>query len=509
MAPRKTKTTCEFGDFQTPDELAAKALAVLKEIGCAPASVVEPTCGRGAFVIAAEDVFSGIPILAGEVNEQYVTHLRERLERGRCGGNATVMHCNFFETDWQSEVAKLPSPLLIVGNYPWVTSAALGAIQSSNLPKKSNFRGYSGLDAIMGKSNFDISEWMLLQNLKWLDGRSGAIAMLCKTAIARKILDHAWQHKVPVKRAHIYSIDAMASFNAAVDACFFFLEVGPDGKSHDCHVFKSLDSKTPVNTVGYHDGLVVSDVGCYLKYREFCGLDTNYVWRSGIKHDCSRVMELTYANSGYVNGDDEVVDIEDTLLYPMLKSSDLSGKHNKHRQKLMIVTQKTIGECTAKIARIAPRTWNYLRHNATAMANRGSSIYNGKPEFSVFGVGEYSFSPWKVAISGFYKNLGFKIVGPTNGKPVVFDDTVYFLACWSEDEARLLHSILMSKEVQMLLGSMVFWSGKRPITVELLKRVNLQKVAEHLGIGHEYMRHASKGLTRSNQMMLAFGSAAE
>ena len=67
----------------------------------------------------------------------------------------------------------------------------------------------------------------------------------------------------------------------------------------------------------------------------------------------------------------------------------------------------------------------------------------------------------------------------------------------------------MSKEVQMLLGSMVFWSGKRPITVELLKRVNLQKVAEHLGIGHEYMRHASKGLTRSNQMMLAFGSAAE
>ncbi|PWC87197.1 hypothetical protein TSH100_10400 [Azospirillum sp. TSH100] len=504
MAPRKAKATCEFGDFQTPDELASNAVAVLKEIGFDPASVIEATCGRGAFVIAASDVFPGARVLAGEVNGQYVAHLKDRLAEGdRAQRDVTVRHCNFFETDWSAEAAKLPDPLLITGNYPWVTSAALGAIQSSNLPAKSNFRGYGGLDALMGKSNFDISEWMLLRNLEWLDGRSGAIAMLCKTAVARKILNHAWRSELSVRRARIYAIDAMASFGAAVDACFFFLEVGPGGKARDCDVFESLGAKEPINTIGYHDHLIVSDVEAYLAHRDLCGQDPHYIWRSGIKHDCSRVMELTYTNSTYVNGDEAVVEIEDIFLYPMLKSSDLGGRSRKERRKFMVVPQRAVGEPTARIASIAPHTWRYLRDNAEALGARGSTIYKGKPEFSIFGVGDYSFSPWKVAISGFYKSLEFKVIGPVGGKPVVFDDTVYFLACWSEDEARLLHHLLMSEEVQSLLGSMVFWSDKRPITVDLLKRLNLQKVAECLGVEHEYMRHTSKERKVDSQMSLA------
>ncbi|HEY0833382.1 MAG TPA: hypothetical protein VGE72_05675 [Azospirillum sp.] len=487
MAPGKAKTTCGFGDFQTPDALAAQVLGVLKRAGFDPASIVEPTCGKGAFVMAAGHVFPGVRILAGEVNGQYVAHLEERLaDGGRRRGDVTIRHCDFFGQDWPSEVAALPDPLLITGNYPWVTSAALGAIQSSNLPKKTNVHGYSGLDALMGKSNFDISEWMLLRNLEWLDGRSGAVAMLCKTAVARKILNHAWRHKLPVRRARIHAIDAMASFGAAVDACFFFIEVGPGGRSQDCQMFGSLEAEAPETTIGYHDGMVVSDVGGYLRHRDLCGQDPRHVWRSGIKHDCARVMELTRADSVYVNGDGTAVDVEDTFLYPMLKSSDLGGRRGRERRKVMIVTQRAIGEPTAPIAAVAPRTWRYLRNNAAALGARGSSIYKGKPEFSIFGVGDYTFAPWKVAISGFYKSLEFRVVGPADdGKPVVFDDTVYFLACRSEDEARLLHRLLMSDEVQGLLGSMVFWNDKRPITVDLLRRVDLRKVAERLGVGHE------------------------
>ena len=43
-----------------------------------------------------------------------------------------------------------------------------------------------------GKSNFDISEWMLIRLLEALQGRRATIAMLCKTATARKVLRHAW-----------------------------------------------------------------------------------------------------------------------------------------------------------------------------------------------------------------------------------------------------------------------------------------------------------------------------
>ncbi|WP_042704276.1 hypothetical protein [Azospirillum sp. B506] len=511
MAPRKAKTTCEFGDFQTPDELASKALTVLKETGLDPASVVELTCGRGAFVIAADDAFPGATILAGEVNEQYVAYLKERILKKKGSlDNITISNCNFFETDWSSEIEKLQEPLLITGNYPWVTSAALGAIQSSNLPKKSNFHGYAGLDAIMGKSNFDISEWMILRNLDWLNGRHGAIAMLCKTSVARKILSHAWRNKLPVNRAAIYAIDAMASFGAAVDACFFVLEIAPEGHANDCAVFDSLDSRIPENKIGFHDGMMVSDVDGYLENRHLCGNDPHYVWRSGIKHDCSRIMELTYTGSEFLNGNDEEIDIEDSLLYPMLKSSDLGGKRKKERKKYMIVTQRSIGDSTSYISESAPKTWSYLQENSSQLNARASSIYKGKPEFSIFGVGDYTFMPWKVAISGFYKNLEFKVVGPSDsGKPVVFDDTVYFLACWSEEEAHLLHRLLMSKEAQNLLSSMTFWNDKRPITVDLLKRLNLGKVAKQAGLEQEYMRHALGRSERNKQMTLSFSSAAE
>ena len=61
-------------------------------------------------------------------------------------------------------------------------------IGGTNLPDKTNFLSHNGLDAITGKSNFDVSEWMLIRVIEWLRGHNGYIAMLCKTSVARKIL---------------------------------------------------------------------------------------------------------------------------------------------------------------------------------------------------------------------------------------------------------------------------------------------------------------------------------
>ena len=69
---------------------------------------------------------------------------------------------DFFEKDWPGTLDGLLEPILVIGNPPWVTNSAVGALGGSNLPVKSNFQRLNGLDAITGKSNFDISEWMLL-----------------------------------------------------------------------------------------------------------------------------------------------------------------------------------------------------------------------------------------------------------------------------------------------------------------------------------------------------------
>jgi hypothetical protein len=198
-------------------------------------------------------------------------------------------------------------------------------------------------------------------------------------------------------------------------------------------------------------------------------------------------MELMKTPDGYQNGMGETVAIEDTFIYPMLKSSDI-GNRRIHCRAVMLVTQKAIGEDTSPIKMKAPETWHYLKRHAALLDKRGSVIYRNKPAFSIFGVGAYSFAPWKIAISGFYKKLHFVKVGPVDGKPVVFDDTINFLPCWSEEEANFIEDLLLSEAAQSFFNSMVHWDEKRPVTVEILKRLSLQKLAVNLRKEQDYNR---------------------
>ena len=480
---RKTRAIAEFGDFQTPSALALAATRVLARLGIRPRSIVEPTCGKGSFVAAAASCFPEAASIIGlDINQAHLNTARAATDSDR----VELRQGDFFKLDWQSVVIKAGEPWLIIGNPPWVTSAELGAIESDNLPEKSNFHGRMGIEAITGKSNFDISEWMLLRYLDWLKGSTGTIAVLCKTAVARKILLHAWKKDVRLHSARIYKIDALAHFGAAVEACFLVLELRPKAHALSCDIFNSLEDTAPASTLGFLDGHIISDEAAFNRQRELLGPESHYVWRSGIKHDCSKVMELVPMKGEYVNGLDETFALEDTFLFPMLKSSDI-GNGRIDCRGVMLVTQQAVGEDTSHIRHRAPRTWSYLQRHAGLLDKRGSVIYKNKPQFSIFGVGPYSFAPWKVAISGFYKSLKFVKVGPLDKRPVVFDDTIYFLPCWSEDEASFIEVILASEKAREFFLSMVHWDEKRPITVEILKRLSIRKLAAAVGRELDYL----------------------
>ena len=131
--------------------------------------------------------------------------------------------------------------------------------------------------------------------------------------------------------------------------------------------------------------------------------------------------------------------------------------------------------------RAGPKTWQYLQEHGKALDRRASSVYRHRPRFSVFGVGDYSFSPWKVAVSGFYKELQFRTVGSHAGKPIVLDDTAYFVACPAEPEARYIASLLRSEAAREFYSAFLFWDAKRPITAEVLRRLDLLALARELG----------------------------
>jgi hypothetical protein len=500
---RDAKAKIEHGDFQTPPALAAEVCRLLASHGVHPRSIVEPTCGTGGLLRAALDEFPAFHRALGVDLDDGHVHTARAAQRDRAdAGRVAIERGCFFAADWPAHLAALPDPILVIGNPPWVTSSDLGALGSRNVPDKSPAPGDTGLDALTGKSNFDLSEWMLRKLMTWLDGRAAVLAMLCKASVARKVLAFAWTAGVQLRSAALYRVDAARHFGAAVEAGLLVAELAPGARSQQCRVFDRLDAAAPAATLGYRDGRLIADVATYDRWRALQGEQgeprgaSPWVWRSGIKHDCAAVMELRRSGDGYENGDGErldledLADLEDRWLYPLCKSSDVArdGAMTPHRH--LLVPQRRLGDDTRQLQQSAPRIWRYLMRHRTRLDRRASAIYRGKPPFSIFGVGDYTFAPWKVAISGLYKKLAFRVVGPHEGKPVVFDDTCYFLACGSEALARFVAALLGSEPAAQFYGSQVFWDAKRPITTELLRRLDLRRLADVLGRGGELARLA-------------------
>ncbi|MBI5243239.1 MAG: SAM-dependent DNA methyltransferase [Elusimicrobia bacterium] len=497
----------EFGDFQTPSNLAREIAAFLRDNGETPDVIVEPTCGRGSFVGAAIAAFPKARAIYGfDINPQ---HVREAEDAAcRDGGRKAHLECrNFFHVDWGQFFSTLGGTVLVIGNPPWVTNSALGSLGSDNLPKKTNFQGRKGFAAKTGKANFDISEWMLLRHLDALHRRAGCVAMLCKTAIARKALRHAWLNRLNVGRCSLHLIDAQRHFGASVDACLLIVHTGMPGSTAAACVYPDLSFNGRITTIGLAGKELVADIDEYLRLRDIDGIPY-YTWRSGVKHDAAAVMEFRHENGHFTNGQQEECRFETTYLFPLLKSSDIANGRMTP-VKYILVTQRKPSDDTAEVKKIAPKTWTYLTAHAGVLDQRRSIIYQKRPRFSVFGVGDYTFSPWKVAISGLYKNCRFDVAGEHHGKPIVLDDTCYFIPCASEKEARFVCELLNSDVCQRFLRSLAFFDAKRPITIDILNRIDLRRVAEHVNRATEARRFLSAAAGEDKQPLLVFEKKAE
>lgn len=473
-----TTKKAEFGDFQTPLRLAREVVEFLRSTGEIADVIVEPTCGKGSFICAAVAAFPKAKAVYGfDINPAYIRDAEQAL--GHDGTQKAHLECqNFFQVDWEMFFSDKKGRVLVVGNPPWVTNSALGSLGSKNLPEKTNFQGHNGFAAKTGKANFDISEWMLIRLLETLHLRAGCVAMLCKTATARKLLRHAWVNRLNVGRASLHLIDAQAHFQAAVDACLLIVHTGIVDSPGTASVYPGLSLDGRIATFGLAGKELVADIDEYLRLRDIDGTPY-YTWRSGVKHDAAGVMEFRKGNGHFTNGRHEECPLEATYLFPLLKSSDVANGRTAP-ERYVLVTQRKPSDDTAAIQKNAPKTWDYLMAHAGDLDQRGSIIYQKRPRFSIFGVGDYTFAPWKVAVSGLYKNCRFEVVGQQHGKPILLDDTCYFIPCSSEKEARFLCELLNSDICQRFLRSLVFFDAKRPITIDILNRIDLNMVAKHV-----------------------------
>ncbi|MDI9337324.1 MAG: hypothetical protein QM539_02735 [Alphaproteobacteria bacterium] len=350
-------------------------------------------------------------------------------------------------------------------------------LSDKNIPQKSNIKNLNGLDSITGKGNFDIAEYITLRLIESFQNLNCFLALLVKNAVIKNILYDQKVKKLRIGKIEKYCIDSKKEFNVSVEASFLYCQFNLM-PSFSCTEYDFYNLKNKL-CFGWFQNKFVSNYNDYNKTKDFDGI-CQFEWRQGIKHDCASIMELESINDYFVNNQVDKIKIEPDLIYGFLKSSDLKNTVIKKTRKHTIVTQTKVGQDTTYLKHLYPKTYSYLEKNIFSFQSRKSSIYKGKPLFSIFGIGDYAFKPFKVAISGLYKTYHFTLVLPQNYKPVMLDDTCYFIGFDNIEFAVFAIILLNSSTTEAFLKSITFFDAKRVFTKDLLMRLDLLKIANSL-----------------------------
>lgn len=459
------KNKLKYGDYQTPEDFCRKVVSLIAK-DYSPEYVFEPTFGVGNFLDACKETFKNTTKFCGvEINAEYFNKYKENNYQNMVLYNEDIFH--FDHTKIINEVGN--RPLLIVGNPPWVTNSKLSSQGLSNTPKKTNSENLKGIEALTGKSNFDISESIITALFETYQKCNALFAFLCKTQVAINIMKKI--DKYSLKNIRIYKYSAKKVFGIDADACLFVARCSNE-KEKVASVYNLDKPEDRLYEMGYKNNRF------YTRLDDFVVDGTFFKqWHSGVKHDLKKIMELEKIDEGiYKNGNGEIIQLEDDYIYPLLKSADLKNNKVNKNDKYIIITQHHTNENTAKIKENAPKLWNYLKNNEKYFEARKSKIYENKPPFSIFGVGPYCFKKYKVAVSSFYKNPAFVFVG--SEKPMFFDDTCYFISFDNKEEAIITAVLLNSEECKKMLSTICSSESKRYLTKEILMRVDIEFILD-------------------------------
>ncbi len=281
--------------------------------------LVEPTVGEGNFLATIPETYRHLPWVAYDIDPDYAAQARkvakERSIRSRVECRDTF---RLEETAIRRDVAG--KTVLAIGNPPWVTNSAQGASLASNLPTKFNRFGLRGLDAMTGKANFDIAEAILLAVLAALSSAAEVrFAFLVKRSVAVKMVKDVLG--APGLLSATFSrIEAQKWFGASVEAGLFQLTFRPASTASTDRLLLADAIGGPfTSTAGLVNGAFVGDLARYAAASAVeARADERLMWRQGVKHDLSKILELQPSASGLVNGLGETVDVEDEILCPIL-----------------------------------------------------------------------------------------------------------------------------------------------------------------------------------------------
>lgn len=209
--------------------MSDKIVKLLFESDINPEIIIEPTCGKGSFILSAIKQFNNIKKVYGiEIYKPYVWETKlsilefylQNLDYNK--PEISIIHSSIFDYNFKKLSTSInKQELLILGNPPWVTNSKLSQLNSQNLPTNANVKNQSGMDALTGKSNFDIAEFITIMLIEAFQEFKGHIALLVKNIVIKNILQLQKTKNYKISKIDKYTIDSKKEFNAAVDASLF------------------------------------------------------------------------------------------------------------------------------------------------------------------------------------------------------------------------------------------------------------------------------------------------
>lgn len=222
-------------------------------------------------------------------------------------------------------------------------------------------------------------------------------------------------------------------------------------------------------------------------YEAYLGLNTGgangIYWINILKANNNVILIENRPEEGKKNIEKITYEIEKDLVYPLIKSRNLKkwetvGEYNY----TIIVQDPQTRQGYEDLKKNFPKTYEYLKKFETILRDRPifKKYFNNVPFYTMFNIGTYTFSPYKVVWNRMGNKLNASVLKPiileTFGEKVIIPDNVLtFIPFDNEREAHYVCSIMNCNLISFLIQNFSLKGGKSLAPPSILKFLNIPK----------------------------------
>jgi adenine-specific DNA-methyltransferase len=394
----------------------------------------------------------------------------------------------------------------LVGNPPWISwNSLLGGyrkqIELELLPEYALF-DFHGQEAQLGHSNDDYLVTFTLVTIHRYLKEGG----LCSFIIKQPLLTN-----VSGKTFRRFSIHHVReNVRLGVKEVADLRKVNPFGIGNETAIIVlKREDKTvypvPYETWSKSDGEIVVEKGEAkpsndrditspwvvltpdLKETEFMEGNCVYEIRHGLKHDVADVLivrpiernEDRLVVQRISEDDKEMYEVEVEAVYPFLQPRHISAWKFEGYTYAIIPQRKAGEDNEEKLARKLPLTYKYLERFKDRFTARKSRIFTQKPFYGLFGLGTYTWKPYKVCWCGLGFKPEFVVLSAIRDRMVgdklpIPDGTIYFIPLDRKEEAHFVCAVLNSELVRKFLSARS-GKSKRGLSKKVMEQLSLPR----------------------------------